>query len=171
MNERARRSPAIGARLLLFLAGSALLATGRMARPGARAPDVPLAPPIDDGHHHVVELEAQRVDLSHTGAHTHANWVIFELPFAVNDPTIRKVSFRQRTLVDSNVGALHFAFVCLPAPPTEPHSFTVNGAGHTSVLATHPYAPTFDARAYAINVPTRVANAAACGDAAPLLQR
>jgi hypothetical protein len=117
-----------------------------------------------------VELEASRVDLAHTGQHTHANWVVFELPFDPSSPDIHDVTFLPRALSDTDVAMLETPFGCLPAPTLGPvddsrwSKYTLHGVGGTSPFDEHELAPTRDPRAYAINVPTRVANAAACRD-------
>lgn len=117
-----------------------------------------------------VELEASHVDLGHTGQHTHANWVVFELPFDPASADVRRVSFWPRALADTDVGMLRTPLGCLPAPTLGPvedgrwSKYTLRGVHGTTPFAWHELAPTHGARAYAINVPTRVANAAACRD-------
>lgn len=118
-----------------------------------------------------LELEATQVDLGHTGQHTHANWVVFELPFDPASPEVRNVTFLPRAVSDTDVGMLQTPFGCLPAPTLGPvedprwSKYTSRGASGTTPFSWHELSPTQDARAYAINVPTRVANAAACRDA------
>lgn len=117
-----------------------------------------------------VELEASSVDLGHTGQHTHANWVVFDLPFDPASPEIRNVTFMPRALSDTDVAMLETPLGCVPVPTLGPvedarwSKYTARGVAGTSLLAWHELAPTHDARAYAINVPTRVANTAACRD-------
>ena len=116
-----------------------------------------------------VELEAASVDLGHLGMHTHANWVVFELPFDTRRRDLRNVHLSPRALADTDVAALHTPIGCLPAPTVGPvegpgwPKYTLGGIAGTRPLYVHGLAPTHDARAYAINVPTRVANVAACG--------
>jgi hypothetical protein len=117
-----------------------------------------------------VELEASRIDLGHTGQHTHANWVVFELPFDPASPDVRNVTFQPRAISDTDVAMLQTPFGCLPAPTLGPvdderwSKYTASGVADTSRFVWHELAPTHSPRAYAINVPTRVANAAACRD-------
>lgn len=141
----------------------------------AKAPPPPLmtgtARALSDGWtREWVELEATHVDLAHLGRHTHANWVVFELPFDPTSPSVRNVTFMPRTLSDSDVAAVDTPFGCFPVPTLGPvedarwSKFTLTGVSGTSSLDSHELAPTHGARAYAINVPTRVANVAACRD-------
>jgi hypothetical protein len=117
-----------------------------------------------------VELETSSVDLGHTGQHTHANWVVFELPFDPASPDVRNVTFLPRALSDTDVGMLETPFGCVPAPTLGPvedprwSKYSLRGVYGTTPFAWHELAPAHGPRAYAINVPTRVANAAACRD-------
>lgn len=117
-----------------------------------------------------VELEASRVDLGHTGQHTHANWVVFDLPFDPASREVRNVTFIPRSLSDTDVAMLETPLGCLPAPTLGPvedprwSKYTLAGVSGTSRFDEHELSPTHGERAYAINVPTRVANAAACRD-------
>jgi hypothetical protein len=117
-----------------------------------------------------VELEASQVDLGHTGQHTHANWVVFQLPFDPASPEVRNVTFLPRAVADTDVAMLQTPFGCVPAPTLGPvddgrwSKYTSSGVAGTTPFSWHELVPTHDARAYAINVPTRVANAAACRD-------
>lgn len=117
---------------------------------------------------HRVELAARRVDLDHVGVHTHANWVVFELPFDVTRGEATNVRFFPRTTVDSSVGAYHTSLACLRVPSVGPvedprwAKYTVSGVAGTHRFWEHGLAPTTDPRGYAINVPSRVANAARC---------
>jgi hypothetical protein len=87
-----------------------------------------------------------------------------------SSPDIQNVTFLPRALSDTDVAMLETPFGCLPAPTLGPvddsrwSKYTLRGVGGTTPLDEHELAPTRDARAYAINVPTRVANAAACRD-------
>lgn len=133
----------------------------------APAPEVATANP-DGSVHHEVELVARSVDLTHLGVHTHANWVVFELPFDVDDPSVHHVHFAPRATTDTAIGALRTRFGCLRTRAVGPvtsgaiSKFTKNGVDDTSRFDEHSLAPTTSARAYAINIPTRLANAAAC---------
>ncbi len=163
-------------RSFVIVAAGAALFSGRPAsEAGAHTPRPPLAPfasrVLPDGWtHSSVELEAQTVDLGHLGQHTHANWVVFELPFDTTRRDLRNVRFRVRALAETDVGAVYTPLVCLPAPTLGPvedrrwAKLTLGGIGGTERLWSHELAPTHDPRAYAINVPTRVANAAACAE-------
>lgn len=139
------------------------------AREVANANAPPLAEQIttrpDGSVHHALELVAREVDIAHLGVHTHANWVVFELPFDVTDEAVKRVSFAARTTTDADVGALHTRLGCLRVPPTpmgEWAYFTKNGVGFTHTFDEHGLVPTQSPRALAINLPTRLANAAAC---------
>lgn len=163
-------------RSFVIVSFGAVLLSGRPSlEADASSPPPPLAPlssrVLPDGWtRSSVELEATSVDLGHLGQHTHANWVVFALPFETTRRDLRNVRFRVRSLVDTDVAALHTPVVCLPAPTLGPvgdrrwAKLTLGGMGGTGRLWSHDLAPTHDARAYAINVPTRVANAAACGE-------
>lgn len=160
----------------MFVFACALLFTERSpANAVAKAPPPPLMTgttrPLEGGwSRRWVELEASRVDLGHTGRHTHANWVVFELPFDPASPDVRNVTFLPRALSDTDVAMLQTPFGCVPAPTLgavdDPRwsKYTESGAGGAMPFSWHDLAPAHDARAYAINVPTRVANTAACRD-------
>ena len=166
---KARRSFVIAA------IGAGLLSGRSSLEADASSPPPPLASAssrmLPDGWtRSAVELQAKTVDLGHLGQHTHANWVVFELPFDTTRRDLRNVRFRVRALVDTDVAALYTPVACLPAPTLGPveddrwAKLTLGGIGGTGRLWSHERAPTHDARAYAINVPTRVANRAACGE-------
>lgn len=131
---------------------------------------VDTASPLADGWvRHRVELAAGTVDLGHLGVHTHANWVVFHLPFDVDDPGVRVVRFEPHTRVRSDVGALRVGPLCLRAPDTggvdDPRwtKLTRNGGG-----GARPFSdwdgdvPHAGRRTLVVSVPSRVANAAAC---------
>lgn len=165
-------------RSFVVVAVLAALFSGRPAVDAAAgATPPPVAPPssrvlADGWTRSTVEVEASSVDLGHLGQHTHANWVVFRLPFDTTRRDLRNVRFRVRSLVDTDVAALYTPLVCLPAPTLGPvedarwAKLTLGGIGGTGRLWSHELAPTHDARAYAVNVPTRVANAAACSEPA-----
>ena len=148
----------------------------RFAHLGARAPvTAPIRIHADlrmaRGYHaHHVELEAARVDLNHLGQHTHANWVVFNLPFDTSAPGIRNVRFKPHALRETNIAALPTVIGCVPTPTlgsVESRAwgeFTATGASGTRYFADHPFAPSTYSHVFAVNVPTRVANAAACWD-------
>lgn len=160
----------------LALACAAAIVALRQARTGA----MPLAAqPLLVARHsvladgwtaHEVELEPVLVDLAHLGVHTHANWVVFELPFDTTAKSVRRIELRPRSLRETNVAALPTRLGCVPAPSLGAvegrgwAEYTASGTDGTGWLSDHPLAPRRDGRVFAINVPTRVANAAACWD-------
>lgn len=159
---------ALGATLAILAARFAH--TGAAAR--AKVPlhvyaDVPIA---RGWRVHHVEIEAKSADLTHLGQHTHANWVLFDLPFDPASAAIRNLHFEPRALRDTNIAAIPTAIGCVPTPTlgsVEARAwgeYTERGAGDTRVFADHPHAPAFGPRVFAVNVPTRVANAASCWD-------
>ena len=102
------------------------------------------------------------------GARTHANWVLFRLPFdATQRQRIRRVQFTTSSLAETEVGALRIGSVCLKIPPSGAVEswalYTASGIGRTERYGWHPSPPTDDPTIAGINVPTRVANYAACG--------
>jgi hypothetical protein len=113
-------------------------------------------------------VSASRVRLNGLGAKTHANWVLFRLPFDSRQrDRVRSVHFEPHASVDTHVGALLFGSVCTSIPPYGDVSdwslYTVSGIGRTLRYAWHIAPPTTDPTIVGINVPTRVANYAACG--------
>lgn len=163
-------------RRALFVFACAVLFSERSpANAIAKPPPPPLmtgtSRPIEGGFTRTwIELEASSVDLGHTGRHTHSNWVVFQLPFDPASPDVRNVRFIPRALADTDVGMLLTPFGCVPSPTLGPveddrwSKYTATGASGTTPFSWHDLVPTQDPRAYAINVPTRVANAAACRD-------
>lgn len=152
--------------------GSALVA---LVPPGeeiveARAVAAPLhTSPVGAGEHHEVELSARVVDLGHLGVHTHANWVVFELPFEPSDPHVRNVRFAPRTTVRSDVGAVRLGPLCIRTPSTggfdDPRWTKLTrtgGAGTRPFWEWGGEVPHATASAFVVSVPSRVANAAAC---------
>jgi len=117
---------------------------------------------------HRARVTAAVVHLNGLGMKTHANWVLFRLPF---DPTqndrVRDVEFRPSATVPTDVGALRFGSACLTSLPygdvTDWSPYTTSGVGGTQEFDGHPAPPTDDPTIYGINVPTRVANHVACG--------
>ena len=160
---------ALGASVLLALATLGL-APPREEPAAAVAPIEDTSAPTEDARHHAVELSARLVDLDHLGVHTHANWVVFDLPFDVMDPRVRHVRFSPRTTVSSDVGAIRIGPLCVRAPATggvdDPRwtKLTLSGGA-----GTRPFwewggdVPHASGRTLVVSVPSRVANAAACG--------
>lgn len=151
------------------LAGAAALFVPPSARESGTEPVASVTTVLPDGRvRRRVELVARDVDLSHPGIHTHANWVVFELPFDTTSGDVRAVRFFPRTTVRSDVGALLTPIGCLRTPSIGPvqsgvwTKLTRGAVGGTLHLWEHELVPTKSSRDYAINVPSRVANAAAC---------
>jgi hypothetical protein len=114
-------------------------------------------------------VTAVRVRLNGLGARTHANWVLFRLPFdATQRQRLRRVRFIPSSNERSDVGALRIGSVCVPVPAeggVESWAmYTMSGVGGTERFGWHPAPPTDDPTIAGINVPTRVANWVACGD-------
>lgn len=112
-------------------------------------------------------LKAQIVRLRGIGVRTHANWVLFQLPFdTTKRDRVRSVSFRPSSATPTEVGALRIGSVCVNVRPAgeveEWARYTVGGIGYTLRFSWHPGPPTTDPSMLGINVPTRVANYSAC---------
>jgi hypothetical protein len=108
------------------------------------------------------------VRLNGLGARTHANWVLFRLPFdTTRHDRVRAVRFRPTSAATTAVGALRVGSACVTIPASgevgEWTVYTVSGIGSTVRFARHPAPPTDDPTILGINVPTRVANYVACG--------
>ena len=118
---------------------------------------------------HKMEITALRVRLNGLGARTHANWVLFRLPFdATQRERVRNIDFEIASKAPSNVAALMIGSICadFPAYGDGIHdwsSYTVNGVAWTTPFSWHGSAPTDDPTILGLNVPTRVANWVACG--------
>jgi hypothetical protein len=113
-------------------------------------------------------VHGSRVRLNGLGARTHANWVLFRLPFDANQhQRVRSVRFDARSATRTDVGALRLGSVCVPVPSDGSVDrwaiYTASGIGHTERYRWHPAPPTQDPTIAGINVPTRVANWVACG--------
>lgn len=113
-------------------------------------------------------LRASRVRLNGLGARTHANWVFFQLPFDTTQrQRVRSVRFRPSSRSPTAVGAIRLGSVCITVPPNggveDWTSYTAGGIGLTARFSWHPAPPTSDPTVLGINIPTRVANYAACG--------
>jgi hypothetical protein len=136
------------------------------------------APPSSPTHHEPspdgwtrreVELVARTADVGHLGIHTHANWVVFDLPFDPSDTGIRRAQFAPRTTERSDVGALRVGPICLRAPPVGDVADArwtkltqMGGAGTRPFWEWDGIVPEAGPRAFVVSVPSRVANAAAC---------
>ncbi len=128
----------------------------------------PAGPPGEAWVHRVALVSGLRVRLNGLGARTHANWVLFRLPFhADQSKRVRSVRFTPSSAARSDVGALRIGSVCVPAPSDHGVEhwaiYTTSGIGRTEQYRWHPAAPTDDPTVAGINVPTRVANYVACG--------
>ncbi len=164
-------------RRVLAVAATALLASPLALLVPPQVGDIDDAParvetlePLPDGWaRHDVELVARAVDLGHLGVHTHANWVVFDLPF---DPTVaglRHVRLAPRTTVRSDLGALRLGPLCLRtttvgdvADPRWTKLTKTGGAGTRPFWEWDGDVPGAAPRAFVLSVPSRVANAAAC---------
>ncbi|MDF2693719.1 MAG: hypothetical protein K0S65_2102, partial [Labilithrix sp.] len=114
------------------------------------------------------QVRGSRVRLNGLGARTHANWVLFRLPFDASQwQRVRSVRFHARSLARTEVGALRLGSVCVPFPSDGGVDrwalYTVSGIGRTERYFWHPSPPTDDPTIAGLNVPTRVANYVACG--------
>ncbi len=132
---------------------------------GVPSPD---GPPSEGWTPRAARVQALRVRLNGLGARTHANWVLFRLPFdTTRKDRIRSVRYRPSCRSRTDVGALRIGSVCVqfrPAGSVESWTlYTVGGVGNTRRFAWHPSPPTDDPTLLGINVPTRVANHVACG--------
>lgn len=119
---------------------------------------------------HRMEITALRVSLNGLGARTHANWVLFRLPFdTTQHDRIRRIDFEIVSKAPSDVAAVMVGSICAEVPRYgdgihDWSSFTVDGVSWTKPFwqaAGTP--PTEDPTILGLNVPTRVANYAACG--------
>lgn len=111
---------------------------------------------------------ALRVRLNGLGARTHANWVLFRLPFDASDTKhIRNVDFEIQSAARTDVGALLVGSVCTKFPSyggvANWTSYTTTGIAWTHKFAWHMAPPSDDPTILGLNVPTRVANYVACG--------
>jgi hypothetical protein len=127
--------------------------------------DGPIAPTWTRRH---ALLTASRVRLHATGARTHSNWILFQVPFDTTQRgRIRVRSWVPSSIPNSDVGALMLGSVCLPFPSSGGVDrwayWSVGGIYTSDPLRWHPFPPTDDPTVIAINVPTRVANYVACG--------
>jgi hypothetical protein len=112
-------------------------------------------------------VQGSLVRLNGLGIRTHANWVLFQLPFdTTRRDRIRAVQFRPSSSTPTEVGALRIGSVCLSVRAAgeveEWARYTTSGLGQTNRFIWHPAPPTTDPTILGINVPTRVANYSAC---------
>lgn len=129
---------------------------------------MPSGPRAETWTRKTVRLTATQVRLEGLGARTHANWILFRLPFATTAlDRIRDVRFTVTTTAETNVGALRIGSICVPVRAYGPleswAQYTVGGIAGTDDFGDHPTAPTADPTLFGIAVPTRVANYVACG--------
>jgi hypothetical protein len=88
-------------------------------------------------------LTASQVRLGALGARTHANWILFRLPFGTTaSDRVRNVRFAATATVETNVAALRIGSVCTPIRTYGPIEswalFTVGGISGTEDFADHP---------------------------------
>jgi len=115
-----------------------------------------------------ITVTASRVRLNGLGAKTHANWILFRLPFDSRQKTrVRHVAFTPHASAPTEVGALRVGSVCTSVSPYGDVGdwalYTVSGIAGTQRFGWHIAPPTTDPTIVGINVPTRVANYVACG--------
>jgi len=113
-------------------------------------------------------VSALRVDLDNVGAHTHANWIFFRLPFDSKDAErIRNVTVEPSATIDPDVSALRLGMACVPylnyGPIQTWAGYTAGAIGPTLAFSGHPSPPTEDPTIFGLNVPSRVANYVSCG--------
>lgn len=124
-------------------------------------------------------LTAAQVRLNSFGVRTHTNWILFRLPFATNQyDRIRNVRYRTSAGVPTDVGELRVGSVCVDVSTLGPVSSWAlyneggmgwSASGRTLHFGEHARPPVHhDPTVLAINVPTRVANYAACHEAAAM---
>ena len=148
-----------------------LMPAGAPRGPEERLPlgDVaPEGPRATDWTRRTARVTASQVRLGGLGARTHANWILFRLPFATTAlDRVRRVRFSVTASVDTDVAALRIGSVCTPMQTYGPIErwtmYTVGGIAGTDDFGDHPTAPTADPTLLGIAVPTRVANYVACG--------
>ncbi|MBX3227103.1 MAG: hypothetical protein KIT84_35795 [Labilithrix sp.] len=115
-----------------------------------------------------MRLTAERVRLNGLGARTHANWVLWRLPFDVTDQEhVRRVDFSISSTARTDVAALMLGSICADFATRggieQWASYTTTGIAWTQRFAWHGAPPTDDPTILGLNVPTRVANYVACG--------
>lgn len=136
-----------------------------LARPDLRRPESPIGAPWLRRHERIT---AARVRLNGLGARTHANWVLWRLPFDVTDRDhIRGIDFTISSRERTDVAALIVGSICADFPTRggieEWSSYTTNGIAWTQRFGWHGAPPSDDPTILGLNVPTRVANYVACG--------
>lgn len=136
--------------------------------PLPRGDATPAGPRAQSWTRKTARLTASQVRLGGLGARTHANWILFRLPFdTTRMDRVRRVWFRVTATAETNVGALRIGSVCTPMRPYGPIEswtlYTIGAIGGTDDFLDHATAPTADPTILGIAVPTRVANYVACG--------
>lgn len=129
-----------------------------------RPPSAPDAPWVA----REARVTAIRVRLNGLGARTHANWVLWRLPFDVTDREhIRRIGFYISSPARTDVAALLLGSICADFETRggieQWTSYTANGSAFTRPFDWHGAPPTDDPTILGLNVPTRVANYVACG--------
>jgi len=140
----------------------------RSPEPLPRGEPTPSGPRAETWTRKTSRLVATQVRLGGLGARTHANWILFRLPFDTTAlDRIRHVRFTVAATAETNVGALRIGSVCTPmrayGPVESWTQYTMGGIGGTDDFGDHATAPTHDPTVFGIAVPTRVANYVACG--------
>lgn len=135
-----------------------------LPRVDLRLPD----PPGDVWVKKRAHSKAIRVKLNGLGARTHANWVLFRLPFDASQRSrLRNVHYEIDAKSQTEVGALLIGSICTRFPTYGGAgswtSYTSSGVARTMHFDWHPAPPTDDPTILGLNVPTRVANYVACG--------
>src|SRR5690242_11277631 len=81
--------------------------------PLPRGEPTPLGPLRESWTRKTTRLTASQVGLSGVGVRTHANWILFRLPFdATATDRVRNVRFTPTASTDTNVAALQLGSVC-----------------------------------------------------------
>ena len=137
-----------------------------LALPRARPPF--RGPPSGEWTRKSVVVTAVRTDLDTVGAHTHANWVFFRLPFDTTDTDrVRDVRVTASAMTDPDVSAIRVGTACAPYKRYGPIGtwalYTVGAVGPTLSFGGHSSPPSDDPTIVGLNVPSRVANYVACG--------
>ena len=136
----------------------------------------PSGPRAESWTRRTSRIAAIQVRLGGLGARTHANWILFRLPFDTTAlDRIRHVRFTVAATAETNVGALRIGSVCTPirayGPVESWTQYTMGGISGTDDFGDHATAPTADPTLFGIAVPTRVANYVACGRDAGRLEQ
>lgn len=139
-------------------------------RPLSLPPRAPrdASPPRPDFRERAERLAAVAVSLEGVGMRTHANWVLFRLPFDwVDAERVRVHEVSVGASVETNLAALRLGSVCTAFRRYGPAStwtlYSEAGFDPTMPFSSHPAPPSRDPDVLGVNVPTRVANHIACG--------